>query len=123
MGLLWVCLGGALGSGARYLVGLGALRFGAGYPWGTLTVNWLGSFLLAMVLGLADAWGLRSELRLFLGTGLMGGFTTYSTFNLETVKMVERGEVFVAASYVAATLFGALLAGFAGVAVARGVLR
>lgn len=110
----WVCLGGALGSGARYLVAVGLARWGAGFPWGTLTVNLLGSFLLAALLGTADVAGLRSELRLMLGTGMMGGFTTYSTFNLEALRMLERGDGSAAAFYVALTMVGALVAGYAG---------
>ncbi len=89
MNLLWVCIGGAIGSGARYLVAQAfALSTLHGLPWATFTVNALGSFLFSFITGL----GLSSQgLKLFLTTGMMGGFTTYSTFNNETLKLFQSG--------------------------------
>jgi CrcB protein len=117
--LLLVCAGGALGSGARYLVATWAFRaFGADLPRGTFLVNVTGSFVLALV------FGLRSELlgpdaRLFLGAGVLGGFTTYSSFNLETLELLERGSAGLAAANVAVTVLCCLAAGLAGLALGR----
>ena len=121
--VLWVCLGGAVGSGGRYLIAVGAGRLGIGFPVGTLAVNLLGSFVLAALLSAAEIGGLRPELRLFLGTGLLGGFTTYSTFNLEVVRMFETGEGTRAAAYLAGTVLGALAFGLAGAALGRSWAR
>jgi CrcB protein len=118
---LLVCLGGAIGSGARYLVGgwlLGAL--GAGFPWGTLAVNLVGSFLIGLVMHLslaADAIG--PTMRIFLTTGIMGGFTTYSAFNYETLKYFSESAFALGLLNMAATLFGCLAMGLAGLTLAR----
>jgi CrcB protein len=119
--LLAVCLGGALGSGARYLVSLGALRFlGAGFPWGTLTVNVVGSFLLGVLAHLAaQELPASPAMRLLITTGFCGGFTTYSTFNNETLKLLEDGRMGLAAGYLIGTAVLCLGLGFAGVASAR----
>jgi CrcB protein len=118
--LLLVCVGGALGSGARYLVSTWAARaLGADFPRGTLIVNVLGSFLLALLLGLAGTReAITPEARLFLGAGVLGGFTTYSSFNYETLALLERG-VAPAALNMALTVLGCLAAGFAGIVAAR----
>jgi fluoride exporter len=81
--LLWICLGGAVGTGARYLLSGWLLRVAPpGFPYGTLAVNVIGSFLLALLLQVPlTAESLPPTLRLALTTGVMGGFTTYSTFN------------------------------------------
>ena len=105
---LLVCLGGALGSGARYLVALAM-------PRGTLVVNLVGSFCIALVMALLRP----SDLRLLLVTGILGGFTTYSAFNEETLQMMRAGTWGSAALYVFVTVAGCLAAGFAGVAIAR----
>jgi CrcB protein len=118
--LLWVCLGGAAGSGARYLLAGWVQRLaGAGFPLGTLSVNLLGSF----VLGLLMPVGLRTDLispgvRLALTTGLMGGFTTYSTFSYETMSLLQEGAWPAALLNVAATLAGCLAASFLGYGLA-----
>ena len=106
---LLVCLGGAIGSGARYLVALSTVA----YP--TLIVNVVGSFLIAMVMELAA----ESDLRFFLVTGILGGFTTYSTFNQETLQMIRGGAAGAALLNVAMTVIGCLAAGFAGVFLVR----
>ena len=118
---LLICLGGAIGTAARYGISLwsrGAL--GTAFPWGTLIVNVVGSFLLGVIMFV----GLNTELisptvRLALGTGVMGGFTTYSSFNYETLKLVEDGSLRLAAINLLATLLGCFLAGFLGIALAR----
>jgi len=119
--LLIVCLGGALGSGARYLVSSwAATHLGADFPRGTLVVNATGSFLLAFIVALRP--GLVSpDLRLFLGAGILGGYTTYSSFNTETVALLNGGSAGLAALNLALTVGGCLAAGFAGFAVGRWV--
>jgi CrcB protein len=117
---LLVCLGGALGSGARYLVSTWAARaLGAEFPRGTLVVNVTGSFLLAGVMAAALAGTVSPNARLFLGAGILGGYTTYSSFNYETLALVEQGSVALAAANVALTVVGCLAAGIAGLALGR----
>jgi CrcB protein len=119
--LVWVCLGGALGSGARYLVTTFSLaRFGPAFPYGTLGVNVAGSLLLALLFTLSQrATWLGPTLQVALGAGFMGGFTTYSTFNLEVLRYVESGQHRLAAIYGAATLLCCLAAGFVGMYLGR----
>ncbi len=114
--LLSICLGGAIGTGARYLVGLGAAAaLGTGFPYGTLIVNTVGSFLIGVVLVLGvDFEVLPPPWRLFLATGVMGGFTTYSSFNYETLELVKGGAWTLAALNVLGTLAAAALAGLLG---------
>ncbi|XXY21739.1 fluoride efflux transporter CrcB [Sorangium sp. So ce216] len=117
----WIGLGGAAGTLARY--GLSTWcqqRFGAGFPYGTLAVNVIGSFLLGVILQVAATTELLSPtLRLALSTGLMGGFTTYSSFNYETIKLFEEGAWWVAALNVLVTVAGCMIAGVLGIFVAR----
>jgi CrcB protein len=102
MQLLLVALGGALGSAARFGVGVAAARlFGLAFPWGTLIVNIIGGFAMGV---LAARVGPENEnLRLALGTGLLGGFTTFSAFSLETVRLMQHQPAH-AALYVAASV-------------------
>ena len=118
---LWICLGGAAGTGARYLLsGWALVALGTTFPWGTLVVNLLGSFLLGLIMQVGVATPLLSPtLRLALTTGVMGGFTTYSTFNYETIRYVQDGSWLLAFGNVAATLAGCLAAGFAGIWAGR----
>lgn len=119
--LLWVCLGGAIGTGARYLIAVWAPRaLGTSFPYGTLIVNALGSFLLGAIMHVGLTTTLISPtLRLVLATGVMGGFTTYSTFNYETMQYLREGAFLLAGWNVAATLLLCLLAGALGLASAR----
>ena len=121
MNLLWVVLGGGVGSGLRYLTSLGAARWlGAEWPYGTLAVNLAGSFLLAALLTVfarSDVGG--PGLRLALTTGMMGGLTTYSTFNFEALGMLEGGRVAAGLGYFAITASGCLLAGVLGLLAGR----
>jgi CrcB protein len=112
---LWIALGGALGSVARYQIAeyLRPRDEGA-VPLGTLFVNILGSLLLGVLVGVATRADVSPAIRLALGTGVLGGFTTYSAFNAETVALAQRGAWAVAATYVLATLLGGLLAGWLG---------
>ena len=105
---LLVCLGGALGSGIRYLIG-------AALPYGTLLVNLLGSMLIAIALESMRP----TEVRLMLTAGFLGGFTTYSTFNEETLHLMRAGAWGMAAANVLATVVGCLAAGMLGFWLAR----
>lgn len=117
--LLLVCAGGALGSGARYLVATWAARaLGADFPRGTLVVNVTGSFALALLFSLPAA-RVPPEVRLFLGAGVLGGFTTYSSFNTETLELLARGSPLLASVNLALTVGGCLAAGLAGALLGR----
>jgi CrcB protein len=119
--LLLVVLGGGLGSGGRYLVSTAMLSWlGPAFPWGTLTVNVVGSFLLGalMQLGLSTDV-ISADTRLLLTTGFMGGFTTYSTFNYETLRYLQDGNWTLAAVNATATFAACLLAGILGIAAVR----
>lgn len=122
--LLLICLGGAVGTGARYLVSSWMLeRFGPSFPWGTFAVNTTGSFLLAVVMFAGvDAAVLSPTARMALGAGVMGGFTTYSTFSFETMKYLQDGAWGPAMLYVAATVVACLVSSIAGWATARWML-
>jgi fluoride exporter len=122
--LLWVCLGSALGGGARYLVSLAALQLlGTSFPFGTLAVNVIGSFGVGLVMHVGVETTLLSPAaRLFLTTGVMGGFTTYSTFNYETLGLVSEGDWLRAGLNLAVTVVGCLAAGLLGVASGRALL-
>ncbi len=114
-GLLAVMLGGALGAALRYGVALGLAAAAARFPWHTLAVNLVGSF----VMGLLIASALRDTARLFLLTGVLGGFTTFSAFSIETLALVQDGRLWAAAAYVALSVLGGVLFAFAGVVVGR----
>ena len=119
--LLPVVIGGGLGAGARYLLcELMLSRLGPAFPWGTLTVNLLGSILLGVIaqLGLSGA-SMSIELRLLLTTGFMGGFTTYSTFNYETLRLLQDGRWSATALNVGLTLVACLAGGALGMIGAR----
>jgi CrcB protein len=119
--LLLVCAGGAVGSGARYLVGTWvAATWGTAFPWGTLAINATGSFLISVVMYLGLEVGVVGpELRLLLAVGVLGGFTTYSSFNHETLSLAQRGQWGLAAGYVAATVLAGWTAGVAGILLAQ----
>jgi CrcB protein len=118
---LLVCLGGAIGTAARYLTALWApTLLGTAFPYGTLIVNALGSFLLAFIMQTSSSTDLFSPtVRAMLTTGVMGGFTTYSTFNYETSEYLREGAWLMATANVFLTVGICLAAGFAGLAVAR----
>ena len=122
MNLLLVMGGGALGAGARYLMGRAALdAFGPGWPWGTLIANVSGGLLMGLLVGALLRFEAGEPWRLLLGVGLLGGFTTFSSFTLETVNMAQRGEWLGAGAYIAVSVAGSILALLAGLMTARGV--
>jgi fluoride exporter len=119
--LLLVSAGGAVGTAARYLMSVALARaLGPELPYGTFAVNVIGSFLLGVVMhaGLDTAAPIPTA-RLVLGTGVLGGFTTYSAFNYETLRFLESGAWGTAALYVCATVVVCLAAGTLGMAVGR----
>ncbi len=125
--LALVMLGGGLGAGLRYGVGVGASRlFGLGFPWGTLICNVAGSLLMGLLVG-AMAQGLLGDgrqaenARLLLGVGLLGGFTTFSSFSLDTISLWQRGETGAAAGYVAASLAVGIAGFVVGLRAMRGL--
>jgi fluoride exporter len=121
--LLLIGLAGALGTTARYLVGLWAGRaLGAGFPFGTLIVNIVGCFLIAAITEVALSTELISPtLRLTLTTGFMGGLTTYSSFNLETTRFFQERAWYAGLINFGATVVGCFLAGLLGFTAARRV--
>lgn len=117
--IILVMAGGALGAAMRFGVSR-ALPVGSGWPWGTFAVNVAGGFAM----GVLAAWLLRGDnaaepLRLFLGVGVLGGFTTFSAFSLEMAQMVERGQGMLAGGYALVSVILALGAVFAGMMLAR----
>jgi CrcB protein len=113
--LLIVMLGGALGAGARHLVGSLALaRFGPGFPWATLTVNLAGGLLMGLLAGWLVRAGGSEATRLFFAVGMLGGFTTFSAFSLEAFLMIERSQYGVAAFYIGTSVVGSVALLFFG---------
>ena len=117
----WICIGGAAGTGARYLLGGWTLALlGTSFPFGTLTVNLIGSFLIGIIMQVSLTTKLISPLlRLTLTTGFMGGFTTYSTFNYETVGYLREGAVHIGLLNLGVMTAACLAGGFLGVALAQ----
>jgi CrcB protein len=127
MTYLWVALGGAFGSVARYMVSLGAARWlGATFPWGTLLVNVGGSFAIGLLAALVTADGrpaLGTDARAFLMIGILGGFTTFSSFSLETLNLARAGSLGVAAANVGLSVVLCLAGVWLGFATAAIVNR
>lgn len=122
MRLLLIVAAGGLGSGTRYLVGQWAFdRFGLAFPYGTLIVNLSGCFLIGAAVQAAAAQSWNPDVRLAVTAGFLGGFTTYSAFNHETLQLLQSGASGAAMVNIAATLIGGLAAGWLGMAVARQV--
>lgn len=121
MNYLIVFVGAGIGGVLRHGVnGASARLFGIGFPWGTLTVNIVGSLVMGLLAGYfafrgeaAQAW------RLFFTTGILGGFTTFSAFSLDTALLYERGEMVPLAAYVAGSVLLSILAVFLGLAIMR----
>ena len=121
MGFLIVFLGGGLGAAARHGANLLVARaISSGFPFGTLAINVLGSFLMGAIVGyLAFRGEVSQHWRLFLTTGILGGFTTFSAFSLETVLLYERGQLAMAIFYVVASVGLAIAGLFAGLSLLR----
>lgn len=119
----YVALGGALGSVLRYLTGMATIRlFGPFLPWGTFTVNIVGSFCIGLLMEwIARKLNASTDMQLFLVTGVMGGFTTFSSFSLDVISLMERGELLWAMTYALATLGLGIVAVFGGLAVGRAI--
>ncbi len=116
--LLLVMAGGAVGAGARFLFGLAAAgAMGTAFPWGTWGVNLIGGFLMGLLVALipdsSNTW------RLFLGVGVLGGFTTFSAFSLELFDMVARGEAVLGAAYAVSSVAGSVIALLVGVSLGK----
>lgn len=120
---LWICLGGAAGTGARYLVAVwSAQRLGSAFPYGTLIVNISGCFVIAALMhaSLTLAWS--PTVRAAITIGFIGGLTTYSSFNYETMRFFEEGAPATAAVNLAVTVLGGFAAGWLGLITAREIL-
>jgi CrcB protein len=122
---LFVGLGGGLGAIARYVVGSQATRvFGTGWPYGTFVINIVGGLCMGLLIStLAHRGGGDQERwRLLLGVGVLGGFTTFSAFSLDTALMIERRQLVSAALYAASSVGLSVIALFAGMMIARRLL-
>ena len=118
--LIPVMTGGALGAGARWVVGSMLLaRLGSGFPWGTLTVNLVGGLAMGILAGTLARTGADEGWRLLLGVGVLGGFTTFSAFGLEIWAMLARGDGLLATGYALASVIGAVGATGIGATLVR----
>jgi fluoride exporter len=119
--VVWVAAGGAIGSALRYGVNAWSTRaLGADFPWATLIVNVVGCFCMGMLIGaMALKLSVTNDMRAFLTTGILGGFTTFSAFSLDFAALIERKAYMPAMFYGAASVVLSLAAIFAGLAIAR----
>ncbi len=122
MNVLLVALGGAIGAASRYLLG-GWIqgRLGPDFPWGTFIVNVTGSLLIGVVLGLVDRGALSGVARLFLAVGILGGYTTFSTFSYETLKLIEQGNLGATLLNALGQVAAGLVAVYVGVVISRAI--
>ncbi|MGH1456694.1 MAG: fluoride efflux transporter CrcB [Alphaproteobacteria bacterium] len=117
----FVALGGAIGAVARYGVNISATHlFGHGFPWGTLIVNILGSFLMGVAIVKLSQMQISPELRTMMITGFLGAFTTFSTFSLDTITLWERGDVMQAFLYIMASVMISITALFVALWLLKG---
>lgn len=120
LGYLLVFIGGGLGAAARHGINRAGLALlGPGFPWWTLGINVLGSFLIGLAAGLFGAMETGHNMRLFLTTGVLGGFTTFSAFSLDALTLWERGAAVQAGLYVLGSVILSLLAAAVGLALSR----
>jgi CrcB protein len=121
MNLVYVFLGGGLGACARYLMQGVVYRWtGAGFPWGTLVVNVLGSFIIGFLMSsLEERFLLNPSIRLFLTVGILGGFTTFSSFSYETMALFMEGSTAAALANAGVSLVGCLAAAWFGLTLGR----
>ncbi len=122
--LLAIAAGGAIGALGRHFVSAYVMRLaGAGFPWGTVSVNVIGSFVMgALIEVMALRWNVSNEMRAFMTVGCLGAFTTFSTFSLDFATLFERGAGVAAVGYVAVSVVASILALFGGLALMRVVL-
>ncbi|HWN43475.1 MAG TPA: CrcB family protein [Thermoanaerobaculia bacterium] len=120
----WICLGGAIGTGARYLLSGWLLRIaGPGFPYGTLAVNFVGSFLLCLLMQISLATeSFPPTLRVVLATGVLGGFTTYSALNYETLQLFQEDARLLGFANLGITVVACLAAGVLGIMAGRVLL-
>jgi CrcB protein len=121
-----VAIGAAIGGVLRYVVGAVFLqRFGPGFPWGTLFINVTGSFVIGIVaeLALTRAFGVTPLVRVFAATGVLGGYTTFSTFSLDTLTLIGDGAIPLALFYACGSAIFGVLGTYAGVVLARLAVR
>jgi CrcB protein len=120
---LWICLAGAAGTGTRYLIAVwAAQRLGSAFPYGTLLVNLVGCFAIAGLMHAALTLGWPATTRAVVTIGFIGGLTTYSSFNYETMRLFEERAMATAALNVALTVLGGFMAGWLGLVTAREIL-
>ncbi|GJE54278.1 MULTISPECIES: fluoride efflux transporter CrcB [Methylobacterium] len=119
MNPLLVFFGAGIGGVLRHGVNLAAIRLGSGFPWGTMTINVAGSILMGVVTGWFALRGGSMQARLFIATGILGGFTTFSTFSLEAFMLFERGETGGAIAYILTSV----IAGIGGLAFGLLLMR
>ncbi|MBC5829106.1 MAG: fluoride efflux transporter CrcB [Candidatus Eremiobacteraeota bacterium] len=120
--LFAVGFGGAIGSILRYVIGfLIAQRYGSGFPWSTLFINVSGSLLIGMVaeFSLNRDLGITPFYRLMLAVGVLGGYTTFSTFSFDSLTLVNEGAPYLALSYAAGSVILGFVAAFAGMTIAK----
>ncbi|HXH14890.1 MAG TPA: fluoride efflux transporter CrcB [Sphingomonas sp.] len=120
--LLYVMVGGAVGSGARYLTARAMTALlGQDYPFGTLAVNLIGGLLMGVLIGVLARNSASEGWRLLLAVGVLGGFTTFSSFSLDVVTLIERGSLGAAFGYILLSVIGSIAAVFAGLSAVRAV--
>jgi CrcB protein len=118
--ILVIGLGSFIGGISRYLLSQFIQnKFLSSFPYGTLGVNIIGCFLIGIVFGLSDRGNISMEWRLFLATGILGGFTTFSAFSNETVSLLRDGQLWHALSYVGCSVIIGLLATFSGISLIK----
>jgi CrcB protein len=124
MSYLLVFVGGGLGATLRHLINLTCARFmGTGFPWGTFIINISGSTVMGLIAGYLAFKGEASQpWRLFLMTGILGGYTTFSAFSLDTALLYERGEIGLAAAYVIGSVVLSIAGLFAGLWIVRSLM-
>jgi CrcB protein len=122
--LLLATLGGGIGAGARYLVQSAMMRsLGAGFPWWTFAINIAGSFLMGVVVTIvAQRLDNSPEVRTFLATGILGGFTTFSAFSLDAANLIDGKQPTAAAVYVVGSVIFSILGLYAGLAITKAVV-
>ena len=120
---LWIALGGAIGAVLRHGLNIGIAKVaGSDFPWHTMLINISGSFVMGLLVTLmALRWNVSNEIRAFLTTGILGGYTTFSAFSLDFALLVERKAYGLASAYVLGSVVVSLVAIFLGMALARAI--